>query len=315
MTINFNDASQALSFLTQQAAHIESEVYKIKYPSIQYSTLVPVDTSAGEWANIVTFYSQDQVGKADWFQAKASDMPRADVNSTQHNHGISMAAIGYGYDLEEINYARRVNMNLAMDKADSARLAAEQFIDSLTLVGDANKNMGGLINNALITPTTAPADGTGSATTFASKTGDQIARDVNAKLSLINTASYGIELADTIALPLDQYNLLATKRLGTNGESITVMEWLMKYNTYTAQTGQPLTIRVIRQLDTAGGSSSGRMVAYRKDPSVLKLHMPMTHRFLPVWQTGPMRFDVPGVMRTGGLEIRRPGSVAYLDGI
>lgn len=315
MRVNLNDASQALSFLTQQAAHIESEVYKIKYPQIQYSTLVPVDTSAGEWANIVTFYSQDQVGKADWFQAKANDMPRADVNMTQHNHGISMAGIGYGYDLEELNYARRVNMNLTMDKADAARRAAEEFIDSLTLVGDADKNMAGLINSALITPTTAPADGAGSATTFASKTGDQIARDINNKLSLINSASYGIELADTIALPIAQYNLLATKRLGSNGESITVMEWLMKYNTYTAQTGQPLTIRTIRQLAGAGGSSSDRMIAYRRDPSVLKLHMPMTHRFLPVWQTGPMRFDVPGVMRTGGLEIRRPGAMAYLDGI
>jgi hypothetical protein len=315
MTVNFNDASQALSFLTQQAAHIESEVYKTKYPQIQYSTLVPVDTSAGEWANTVTYFSQDKVGKAGWFQGSANDMARADVNMTRHDHGVSMAGIGYGYDLEEINYARRVNMNLTMDKADAARLAAEQFIDSLTLVGDADKNMSGLINSALITPTTAAADGAGSATTFASKTGDQIARDINNKLSLINSASYGIELADTIALPIDQYNLLATKRMGDDGNSITVMEWLVKYNTYTAQTGQPLTVRTIRQLSDAGGSSSSRMVAYRRDPSVLKLHMPMTHRFLPVWQTGPMRFDVPGVMRTGGLEIRRPGAMAYLDGI
>lgn len=41
----------------------------------------------------------------------------------------------------------------------------------------------------------------------------------------------------------------------------------------------------------------------------------MPHRFLPVWQTGPMWFDVPGIFRFGGLEIRRPGAARYVDGI
>jgi hypothetical protein len=56
-------------------------------------------------------------------------------------------------------------------------------------------------------------------------------------------------------------------------------------------------------------------VAYKRDPRVLKLHLPMRHRFLPVWQTGPITFDVPGIFRTGGTEIRRPGAVRYFDGI
>jgi hypothetical protein len=57
------------------------------------------------------------------------------------------------------------------------------------------------------------------------------------------------------------------------------------------------------------------MIAYRRDPQVLKMHIPMTHRFLNVWQTGPLVFDVPGIFRLAGLEIRRPGAVRYVDGI
>jgi hypothetical protein len=34
-----------------------------------------------------------------------------------------------------------------------------------------------------------------------------------------------------------------------------------------------------------------------------------------VWQRGPIRFDVPGIFRLGGLEIRRPKAVRYIDGI
>ena len=89
----------------------------------------------------------------------------------------------------------------------------------------------------------------------------------------------------------------------------------MKYNVLTAQTGQPLVIRAVRGLETAGAGGTGRMVAYRRDPEVLKMHIPMTHRFLPVWQTGPLIFDVPGIFRLGGLDIRRPMAVRYLDHI
>jgi hypothetical protein len=57
------------------------------------------------------------------------------------------------------------------------------------------------------------------------------------------------------------------------------------------------------------------MVVYRRDPGVLKMHLPMRHRFLPVWQTGPIVFDIPGIMRLGGTEVRRPTAMRYWDGI
>jgi len=100
---NFVDASQALSFLSQQAAAIESEVYRIKYQDIIYPTLIPVDTSAGEWARTIEFFSLDTVGKANWFSADANDMSRADINLTKFDVGVHMAGIGYGYNLDEIN--------------------------------------------------------------------------------------------------------------------------------------------------------------------------------------------------------------------
>ena len=117
----------------------------------------------------------------------------------------------------------------------------------------------------------------------------------------------------TIIAMIASFALLANTRIPNT--TANVMGWLEDYNTYTAYTKQPLQIRAVRGLETAGTGGTQRIVAYRNDPSILKLHLPMPHKFLGVMQVTPLRYDVPGIFRTGGLEIRRPGSVRYLDGI
>jgi hypothetical protein len=74
-------------------------------------------------------------------------------------------------------------------------------------------------------------------------------------------------------------------------------------------------MRATAKLNTAGVSGATRMIAYRRSPEVLKLHIPMPHRFMPVWQRGPLRWEIPGVMRFGGLDIRLPSEVSYTDGV
>lgn len=313
------DAQSALSFLTQQATHIEAEVVKIIYPDIQYPLLIPVDTSANEWAKSVTYYSMDKVGAADWFHHAAKDIPLADIQKTKFEHAIEMAAIGYRYTLEELGNAQLVGMPLTTERAEAARRAYEEFVEAKAISGDTSKNWTGLINDPNVTQVFAQADGgqsmgdTDGSPDWSDKTADQILRDVNDALTGIYANTAGVEMADTLLLPLSRFSLLATKRIDST--TMTAMQFLSLYNVYTAQTGQSLTIRALRELDTAGEGGTGRMIAYKRDPRVLKLHLPMPHRFLDVWRTGPIVYDVPGIFRMGGVEIRRPGAVRYVDGI
>jgi hypothetical protein len=312
------DAQQAaLSFLVQQTSYIEPEVYKTRYPDIQYPQLIPVDTSANEWAKSITYYSMDQVGRAAWFNHQAKDIPMADVTREKHETAVEMAAIGYGYTLEELGQAMMIpGLNLSADRASAARRAYEEFVDDVALRGDTGKNLSGLLNYPGVDISTATADGNGSSTTWDDKSGDLVARDINAAITGMYTATLTIEIADTILLPIAALTSLATRRMSTDsGTDTTILAWLIKNNVYTMQTGQSLTIRGVRGLETAGAGGNGRMVVYRRDPSVLKMHIPMPHRFLPVWQTGPMKYDVPGIFRLGGLEIRRPKAVRYVDGV
>jgi hypothetical protein len=311
---HFHDAQSALSFMQQQATYIEPQVYEMQYPDIQYPDLVPVDTSGNEWAKSKTFYSSDKVGQANWFHHLANDMPFADIMRTKFEQGLEMAGIGYYYTLEELGVAMQVpNLNLTAERGDAARRAYEEFMERIAFTGDTAKGWTGLVNDLTVTAGTAPATGTGSSPLWSTKTGDQMATDINLILTGIYTNSNTIEMADTLLLPISQFTTLATTRVTNTTAS--ALGWVQEYNTYTAITGQQLTIRAVRGLDTAGAGGTARIVAYKNDPQILKLHLPMPHKFLGVMQVTPLRYDVPGIFRTGGLEIRRPGGIRYLDGI
>lgn len=310
------DAQQrALGFVIAQTTMIEPTVYQIRYQDIQYQNLLPVDYSAPEWITSVTYMSMDGVGRAAWFNAKADDIPKVELGREKFETAVHMAAIGYGYDLEEIGKAQMLGMNLTSDKAILARRIAEEMIDRVAFAGDASKGFLGMFNQSSVTATTAPADGTGAATTFASKTPDFILRDINGILTGMFIGTLGGEMADTLVLPYSVMLDLSTRRIDTVNQT-TILEWIERNNIYTRTTGQQLMIRgVFGYADTAGAGNTRRMMAYRRSPEVIKMHIPMPFRFLPVWQTGPMRFDVPGIMRIGGVDVKRPKAVRYLDGI
>lgn len=306
---------QALGFLVSQTSHIEPQVVEIQYPEIQYANLIPVDTSANEWARSVTYYSMDKVGKANWFHHLAKDIHIADVEREQHEVAIEMADIGYRYTLQELGTAMMVpGTNLTVERASAARRAYEEFLDNLALRGMSDKNYKGVIDFPGITIVASPnSAATPTSSDWDDKTADEILADINTLIAGMWSNSLQIELADTILLPVEAMTTLVSKRV--TDTNMTVLDFLASKNLYSFQTGRPLLIRAVRGLETAAADGSGRMVAYRRDPQVLKLHLPMPHRFLPVWQTGPMIFDIPGIFRVGGLEIRRPGAVRYMDGI
>jgi hypothetical protein len=298
-----------MGFVVSQTAHIEPGVYRMKYADIQYPALIPVDTSAHPFAKTVTFYSSDKAGAAGWLNGNADDIPMADVEMSQYESSIFTAGIGYGYGWEEINQAQMLGVNLSADKAAAARRAAEEMIDRIALEGDSSKNMEGLFDHSAVTATGASnGDWNGGSTTP-----DQIIEDVNDALTSIQSATNNISMADTLIMPYAKWNYIASKRL--TDTAMTVLEFIRMNNVYTATTGSPLMIRAARKLDTAGVSSTARMIAYRRHPEVLKLHMPMPHRFLPVWQAGPLRWEIPGVLRLGGLDVRLPKEISYVDGL
>lgn len=319
--MNFTD-QQALAFVTNQAYKINQQVYETRYPDWDFGRLIYVDTTGPEWAPGVLTYTSDQTGRANWQSGYAKDIPLADVNQTQTTKQFQLAAIGYQWNAEEVNSTMGFpGAGLPDRRARAARLAYMKFMYDLTIKGSAEKGMGGLINYPGVTPINAANDGTGGATAWVDSSGTgqktpaQIVRDINIALQGVASATFEQEMADTILLPVEAYNYIAaTPYSATTME--TILSFIQRTNIYTMQTGRQLTVRTVRELsagDAAG--TAGRMVAYRNSADFAKLWLPMPHRFLPVYQSGPLQFEVPGIFRTGGVELLTTVAIRYLDKI
>lgn len=322
--VTSNDA-QALSFVQGQAYRINTQVLETVYPNWNFEDLIYVSTEGNPWALGVITYTSDWTGKPEFLTAYAKDMPFADVSQGQELRGFHLAGIGYQFNLEEVNTAlNMVGGSLPSRRAIAAYEAYRHFMWNVYLTGHDEKGLKGVINYPGITPVAAVSDGTGgvpywvNASAVGTKTPALILRDFNRAIFGTDSATYGAILANTVLLPDVAYNYIAQTPINDlNTESI--LSFIRRNNLYTQQTGQPLTIRGMRELRAAGtagaGAGKGRLIAYNDSPNLLRLHLPMPHQFLRVHQDGWGNWVVPGIFRTGGVEFVAPQSAYYLDGI
>lgn len=297
MPFQINDAQSALAFVVSQATSIEREVFSIPYPEITYAKMIPIDTSAAEFAASVTFFTQDMVGKARFINGTADDVPLANIVRTKFEQSVFDAGIGYEFSVTEIGQAAMYGRSLSTEGAAAARLAFEQMVDAVALAGDSG--IQGLYNTTGITSTAAAAAWSGA-------TAAQILADVNAIIARIVAATGGIHWPNTLVLPLSQFSIIAGKQIDPTNDT-TILDFIRRANAYTARTGLPLEIFADVRL-------TNKAVAYKRDPMVLKMHMPMPLRFLAP-QPVNLSIRVPGMFRFAPLSIRQPLAVQYISGM
>lgn len=308
-----SDAQVGYAFLTPQLYRIETEVYMQKYPSFDINRFFPVDSSGDMWDVGTLVYSMDQVGNAQFLSGAGFDMPYASTKMAQNTRNFHLAGIGYEWNTQELQRAAKLGRALGSDKAMAADMVSQRFVYGIGMTGknpagENEKGWTGFTNDANVPAVQVAADGTGSSRAWSAKTGDQILRDVNAAINAVETNSGETFVADTLVLPTTAYNYLANTRVGDAG-SMSILAFLQANNS----AGESLTIMKSRALETAGTGSSRRMVAYAKNPQVLKFLLPGPHQFLPPFQKSSMTYEVGGIMNVGGLDVRVPKGMAYYD--
>ena len=292
------DAQAALGFVTHQRSHIEAEVLQVQYPEITYSQMIPVDTSAADYAPSVTFFSQDSQGQAKFINGKADDIPTVNMTENKFEQTVHMAAIAYSFSLEEIGAAQQMGRNLSSDGADAATRASEQLADELAFVGNAQLGTEGIYN-------TTGIQSVASAGLFSALTPDQILTEINDLIGGILSATKQIDMPNVCHMPIAVFTDISSRRIPDT--NMTILEFLQRSNAYTATTGQQMEFRGTHRLTTS-------LVMYRRDPQVVKMHMPMPLQFIAPQAAG-LEIVVHGMMRIAPPSIRRPGAFRYLTGV
>lgn len=305
----FADAQAAYPFVIAQGRNIETRIYQKRYPTYNYAAVVPVVTEGNAWAIGTTFFTVDTAGEAKFLSGAGTDMPFNSATKDQASHDFAMIGSGWEWNLEEVNQAALYNINLNATKAMSAADKVERLLNSIAFLGSTEKNWTGFANSADVPRADVDTPGT----FWPAKTVDQILLNVNEVISRVRTQTNEVEYADTLALPPDAFRVIATRRLGAGDGMMTVLAYIQTNNVYTAETGQPLTIIPVRELATASQDGGGRMVAYRRDPEVVRFHLPMPRTVLQPRQKSIMGFETGIIARTGGTEWRLPKAAAYAD--
>lgn len=307
------DEQAAYGFVQAQGYNIETNIYKRRYPTLNYGEHVPVVTEGQPWAIGTRFRLQDHTGQAKIISGKAADMPFGKTTREEKTHGYLMIGAGWEYSEEEIQQGVLYGINIAQDDAMGAADDVERLLYDMFITGSDEANWEGLINSSLVQKADAATEG--GSTFWANKDADEMTADVNAGLETVRSNSNEIEWADTVRLPPAAFRLAATRRLTDSGGTMSALEYIAKNNIYTAETGQTLDIKPLRDLATASPDGGGRLVAYRKDPQVLRAHLPMPRRVVPLYRAALMHYQQGLIARTGGTEIRLPGAMAYIDEI
>ncbi|EPZ8123763.1 DUF2184 domain-containing protein [Yersinia enterocolitica] len=299
----------ALSFLVQQAAHIESEIYRLEYPQFKYSTLLPLDNSAPDWVKVVAFRSIDARGELQIFGPNSTDVPTVDIAMNQGFHEIKTAALGYTYSIEEIGFAMLNNVNLDAERGQAVRDVVEQGLNKIYLLGHSDIGEG-LYTSSNVGVEAAP-------TTLADLVAAIPTKGTQPIIDFFGAAYNQVYLKNTVTvhrpngfvLPSEQHQLLMRTLLSThNASNVTLLEFLR-----TNFKDMDFDDDVL--LAGAGAAKKDRLVVYKKDMRVVKGHDVMPLRFLAPATPDNVNFKVPAVLRTGGTEWRIPKAAHYVDGV
>lgn len=296
-------------FFGRQLESIEPIVYRWLQRELKYRDLVPVSNRDNPGANTITYRMFTQVGMVKVIANYADDLPRVDVYGKEYSASVKTIGGAFGYNTQEIRAAMLANVDLDGERAASLRRATREKENDICWNGDANAGLLGILNNTNV-PTQAVPTGAGGFL-WSQKTADEIIEDIRIGTSKVRTQSKGIHQANTMVLPIAQYDIIAGLPRSIHSDTTVLQFILNNKEAYGLDMVTTLPVELINAF--VGGTKDGAII-YEKDPEVLELRIPMELLLHPV-QPRNLEFVINGEARNAGVVIRRPLAMVFLTGI
>ena len=296
------------AFIERQLEAVKAKSFDVKYANLQARSFIPVSHETPSGAETVKFNSYDMFGLAKVIASYANDLPRADVKVAEYRQAIKSLGCSYGYNVQELRAAQMSGLPLEQRKANAARRANEQAVDSIAALGDTVNGLPGFLAlSSTLTYTPANSAALGTAV-WSGKTGQEMLADLVNATSKIVVTTKDVEHPTTWLLPIAQYNLIANTNLNT-GIAATVLSHFLATNPYIKE-----VLPWYRLTNAGSGGAIDRAVCYVRDADHLWLEIPQEYEQFPAQQDG-LEFEIPCHSRIGGVLCPYPSSVLYMDGL
>jgi hypothetical protein len=300
-TFNLKLDAGSTAVLARQLEYIDTAAYEVKIPELKARKFIPLDTSVPAGAETMTYRMWDFYGMAKIVANYATDIPLVDATGSEFTQRIKTLADGYQFTVQDIAAAAMSGTALDTIRATVARKVMEAGVDHVAAFGVPEANMPGLLNHPnvpIITPTTG---------TWTTATTTQILADLRKLVSQIGTNTAETQYPDTLLLPPSRFELLAGLAVGDSLDR-TLLQVFLSTNPHIKN------IDSWNKLETAGVSGGPRAIAYLRSKEVLDLVIPQEFTQMPPQAKG-LAFEVPCMMRIGGVRVRYPLAMGYMDGI
>ena len=313
--LNMMDANevvaQSIGFLTNNLQAVQAEVDHILYTEFRLNEFFTLKTGIPEGATSYSYKVIDRTGKGKFITQRGTDAGRSGVSMENVPTALEYGGIFASWSIDELRNGQFAGIALDTETIGAATTGAMDHIEEVGLIGDAKLGLEGLTNNSDI-----PAGTT--ATTIANMTADELITFLQSSIATLISGTNEVvgrtlRSGMTIYLPTVQY-LDVTSRPKASPSDVTVWEFVKKNNPWTTMTGNELQIRSVIELADAGAAVTDRMLVGVNDPKVMEMGTPIMPRTLTSQNNGFM-VDVPIEYKIGGLFVKRPTALNYIDGV
>ena len=292
-------------FFQGELEQVKAKSYDVLKVPLKAFELIPVDSTTAPGARTVTYEQYDSTGIAKIISNYADDLPTADVKGKEFHSTIKSIGNSYVYSKDDIRAAQFAGKPLNQRKANAAVEAHRQLMNKLAFFGDAEYGIQGLLTNANI-PAAPVVAGAATTLTWVTKTPDEILKDLNSAVSDMLDLTKGIEVPNTIVMPIAQYNYIATTARSANSDT-TILQFFKGNN-------PGIEVMWATELKGAFTGATDGFIVYNRNPDKLWMEIPMMVTMSPAQEKG-LSYTIPCESKFGGVIVPYPLSVSFRRGI
>jgi hypothetical protein len=285
--------------LARQLEDLDAKLYDTLFPGAKAAQLIPMKTNIDIGAETATYQFGDISGRPRPATApQGRDYPLIEVTGGSETITLGSWNAGYAYSVQELRRGAMSGMALDTAKANATRKVFGLNFELVMCSGSSEYGFKGFANNASVSLVSAITG------TWSSAAALQMIADVAKGIRAIKIDSKGAHVCNLVALPPSLMALLEITLVANT--AVTAIEHLRK--TYPSIDFEEWAL-----LETAGAASVARIVFAERGPDNYQgVNVVEFESFAP--ELEGMTYVVPCHQRLGGVLVRYPLSIRYMDG-